>query len=643
MHVFYICLKAFFNVRLVRRLGPVALLATMLSACAGAPAAPTPPPAVTAAPAAPTAAPNAAPTADRAVYRDAQAPVADRVNDLLGRMTIEEKIGQMTQADIAYLKPESDIATSLLGSLLSGGDSDPASNTPEAWANLYDRYQSIALTTRLGIPILYGIDAVHGHNNVLGATIFPQNIGLGATRNPALLKQIGEITAQEMLGTGMRWTFAPCLCVARDERWGRTYESYGENPEIGVSFTTIIDGLQGASLSAPTSVMATAKHFVGDGGTTGGVDQGNTELDEATLRAIHLPPYVEALKRGVGTVMVSYSSFNGQKMHANAHLINDVLKGELGFKGFVISDWGAVKQLPGDYPAQVRAAINAGVDMVMVPDDYKLFISTLRAEVAAGRVPQARIDDAVRRILTKKFELGLFERPKSDRSLAATIGSPEHRAVARDAVRQSLVLLKNDGKLLPLPKTLKKIYVAGKNADDIGNQSGGWTISWQGSSGKITTGTTILQGIRRAVAPDATVTYGAQALNIDSSYDVAIVVAGETPYAEMKGDRPNGLGFDQIDQAALDRVKAAGVPTVVVLVAGRPLVVTERLPDWGALVMAWLPGSEGAGVADVLFGDYKPTGKLPISWPRSEKQLPSHPGDAGYDPLFAYGYGLTYP
>jgi beta-glucosidase len=584
----------------------------------------------------------AAPTADRAVYLDAQAPVADRVKDLLGRMTLDEKIGQMTQADLAYLKPE-DIAASYLGSVLSGGDSDPPSNAPTAWADLYDRFQSIALTTRLKIPILYGIDAVHGNNNILGATVFPHNIGLGATRNPALLEKIGAVTAQEMAGTGIRWTFAPCLCVARDERWGRTYESYGENPEIGESLTTIIDGLQGASLNDPTSVMATAKHWVGDGGTTGGVDQGNTELSEADLRKIHRPPYIAAIKRGVGAVMASFNSWNGQKVHGNAHLITEVLKGELGFKGFVISDWGAVKQLPGDYPSQVRAAINAGVDMVMVPDDYKLFISTLRGEVQAGRVTAARIDDAVARILTRKFELGLFERPKADRSYLATIGSPEHRAVARDAVRQSVVLLKNDNQLLPLPKTLKKIFVAGKNADDIGNQSGGWTISWKGGSGRTIPGTTILKGIRQAVSPDTTVTYGASAINIDKSYDLAIVVIGETPYAEGTGDRPNGLGLDQIDRATLDRVKATGVPTVVVLVSGRPLIVTDRLADWGAFLAAWLPGSEGEGVADVQFGDYKPTGKLPITWPRSNDQLPINVGDASYDPLFPYRFGLTYP
>jgi beta-glucosidase len=349
-------------------LGVLLVGAVSLSACA--PAAPAVP---AQAPAAPTSVQIAtpAPTADRIVYKDPQAPVVDRVNDLLGRMTLDEKIGQMTQADISFLKDESDIAADLLGSLLSGGDSDPSSNTPQAWADLYDRYQSIALTTRLGIPILYGIDAVHGHNNVVGATIFPHNIGLGATRNPALLEQIGEVTAQEVAGTGIRWTFAPCLCVARDERWGRTYESYGENPEIGQSLTTIIDGLQGKSLNSPASVLATAKHWVGDGGTTGGVDQGDTEVDEATLRAIHMPPFAEAIKRGVGAVMVSFSSWNGQKMHGNRHLIAEVLKGELGFTGFVITDWGGIKQLPGDYPSQVRSAINAGVDMVMVPDYYK--------------------------------------------------------------------------------------------------------------------------------------------------------------------------------------------------------------------------------------------------------------------------------
>ncbi|HEX6292398.1 MAG TPA: glycoside hydrolase family 3 N-terminal domain-containing protein [Herpetosiphonaceae bacterium] len=575
------------------------------------------------------------------IYKDPSAPIPDRVADLLTRMTLDEKIGQMTQVDRGSLATEADIATYYLGSILSGGGSAPTPNTPTAWADMYDRYQGIALSTRLGIPIIYGIDAVHGHNNVYGATIFPHNIGLGATRNPALIQQIGRATAEEVAGTGIDWTFAPCLCVARNERWGRTYESYGEDPEIASAMTTIVTGLQGTSLSGPASILATAKHWVGDGGTTGGDDQGNTQISEAELRRLHVVPYVDAIQKGVGSVMISYSSWNGQKLHGHRYLITDVLKGELGFSGFVVSDWAGIDQLPGDYPSDVRTAINAGIDMVMVPHNYTLFTSTLRNEINAGSIPQARIDDAVRRILTKKFELGLFERPYTDRAYTATIGSAAHRAIARDAVRQSLVLLKNTNNILPLAKNAR-IFVAGKNADDIGNQSGGWTISWQGSSGAITPGTTILQGIRNTVAPGTTVTYSKSGRGA-AGHDVAVVVIGEKPYAEGQGDKPSYLGLDQEDKNTLTTVKRTGVPMVVVLVSGRPMIVTNELPDWRGLIAAWLPGTEGQGVADVLFGDYKPTGKLPHSWPRAETQIPINTGDTPYDPLFPYGFGLTYP
>jgi len=604
-----------------------------LQSCSS-PATPTIPPA-TETPALPSATPVP-------LYQDPKASIADRVADLLSRMTLDEKVGQMTQIDRSFLISKADIAKYYLGSLLSGGGSVPTPNTPTAWADMYDGFQSVALSTRLGIPIIYGIDAVHGHNNVYGATIFPHNIGLGATRDPDLVKQVGHITALEVTGTGIDWTFSPCLCVARDERWGRTYESFGEDPALVQSMTTIIDGYQGTDLSADGSILATAKHFAGDGGTTGGIDQGNTVATEADFRALFVTPYEAAVKRNVGSVMVSFSSWNGQKMHGNQHLITDVLKGELGFKGFVVSDWAAVKQLKGDYAAQVSTAINAGIDMVMVPDDYQTFTLTLKNEVNAGHIPMSRIDDAVSRILTKKFELGLFEKPYTNRTYTAQIGSPEHRAVARQAVRESLVLLKNDNHLLPLSKNLKKIFVAGKNADDLGNQSGGWTLTWQGSSGEITVGTTILQGITETVSADTTVTYDREANGLDSSYNAAIVVIGETPYAEGKGDA-RSLELDAIDQNVLQKVKASGVPMVVVLVSGRPLIVTDQLPDWGAFVAAWLPGTEGQGVADVLFGDYKPTGKLPHSWPRSMDQLPINVGDKNYDPLFPFGFGLTYP
>lgn len=577
-------------------------------------------------------------------YQDPSQPVATRVADLLSRMTLDEKIGQMTQVERTALTTQSDIATYNLGSLLSGGGSAPATNTATGWADMYDGYQRTALTNRLGIPIIYGIDAVHGHNNVKGATVFPHNIGLGATRDPALVQQIGQATAEEVAGTGIDWTFAPCLCVARNERWGRTYESFGEDPTIAQSMTTIITGFQGTVLGGTsTSILATAKHFVGDGGTSGGVDQGNTQLSEADLRQIHLAPFVDAVQRGVGSVMISYSSWNGVKMHGNAYLITTVLKGELGFSGFVVSDWAGIDQIDGASgfsASDVRSSINAGIDMVMVPTNYVGFQATLKSEVTSGRVALTRIDDAVRRILTKKFQLGLFERPLTDRTWTSTVGSAAHRALARQAVRESLVLLKNDG-ILPLSKSAR-IFVAGKNADDIGNQSGGWTVSWQGASGPTTTGTTILQGIRAAVAPGTVVDFNASGRGA-AGHDVAIVVLGEKPYAEGKGDRTDGLTLDRTDLGTLSTIARTGVPIVVVVVSGRPLVVTSELASWRGLIAAWLPGTEGGGVADVLFGDDRPTGKLPQSWPRAASQVPINVGDATYDPLFAFGFGLTYP
>ena len=579
-------------------------------------------------------------------YQDPALPADQRAADLLARMTLDEKIGQMTQPDRSVMTNIDDMATYGIGSLLSGGGSAPSSNTPAAWADMVDRFQTAALRSRLGIPMLYGIDAVHGHNNVVGAVIFPHNIGLGAARNPALARQIGAITAEEVYATGIRWTFSPCLCVARDERWGRTYESFGEDPELATLLAPIIDGYQGARLSDRNSVLATAKHYIADGGTrwgssSTGLNEGDTVLSEAELRRIHLPPYVEAIRRNVGSVMPSYSSWNGTKMHAQRYLLTDVLKGELGFSGFIISDWAAIDQIPGDYNSDVRTAINAGVDMVMVPYDYKRFISTLRTEVQAGAIGQARIDDAVRRILIKKFELGLFEQPFADRANIAAIGSQAHRDIARQAVRESLVLLKNANNLLPLSTTPGRVLVAGKSADDIGLQSGGWTISWQGSSGNITPGTSILQGIRANVAAGTQVTY---IRNPDagqvSGYNVGIVVVGETPYAEGQGD--NGtLTLAAEDSAAVQQVCAA-MPCVVVLVSGRPLIINTQLSQANAFVAAWLPGTEGAGVAEVLFGKAGFTGKLPISWPRSVSQLPINVGDASYDPLFPYGFGLSY-
>ncbi|GAA4562984.1 glycoside hydrolase family 3 N-terminal domain-containing protein [Micromonospora coerulea] len=575
-------------------------------------------------------------------YQDPTLPVATRVADLLARMTLDEKIGQMTQAERGSVT-QADLTTYRLGSILSGGGSAPTPNTPTAWADMYDGFQRAALATPLAIPMIYGVDAVHGHNNVSGATIFPHNIGLGATRDPVLVQQIGQAVAEEVSGTGVDWDFAPCLCVARNDRWGRTYESFGETPDLPSDMSTLVTGLQGATLGGPSSVLATAKHYLGDGGTTGGDDQGDTQLTEAELRAVHLPPFQAAVQRGVGSVMISYSSWNGVKLHGNQYLITTVLKGELGFTGFVVSDWNGIDQIDGAggfTAAEVTAAVNAGIDMVMVPSAWKTFITTLRAEVQNGHVPLSRIDDANRRILTKKFELGLFERPYTDRSLTPTVGNAAHRALARQAVRESQVLLKNADGVLPLARDNNKIFVAGKNADNIGNQSGGWTISWQGSSGNITPGTTILQGIRAAVGPTTTVTYNQRGTGIDRTYRAAIAVVGETPYAEGQGDRTGSMSLDREDLRTISTLRNAGVPVIVVLVSGRPLDIATELPAWNALLASWLPGTEGAGVTDVLFGA-APTGKLPMTWMNAVSQQPINAGD-GQVPLFAQGYGLTY-
>lgn len=561
-----------------------------------------------------------------------------RVEDLLSRMTLEEKIGQMVQAERNSASP-ADVKNYFLGSILSGGGSTPTPNTPQAWADMYDAYQQAALSTRLGIPIIYGVDAVHGHNNVYGATIFPHNIGIGAANDPALTEKIGRIVAKEVRATGPNWTFAPALSVPRNDSWGRTYEGFGEEPGlVGKLGKHYILGFQGADARGE-HIVACAKHWVGDGGTVNGIDQGDTRCSEAELRAVHMAPYLPALEAGVKTIMVSFSSWNGEKCHAGEYLLTDVLKNELGFNGFIVSDWNAVQQLSFSFSRAVELSVNAGIDMFMIPYDWREFIFTLKTLVDKGLVSMSRIDDAVRRILTVKLASGLFEQPFTDRRLSAAFGSAAHRAVAREAVRKSLVLLKNNG-VLPLRKNTPKILVAGKNADNIGHQCGGWTISWQGDGGNITPGATILQGIQDAVSPDTTVTFSEDGTGA-AEHDVAVVVIGETPYAEGQGNT-NNLSLDHQDRAVLDRVKKAGIPTVVILVSGRPRLVTDRLKDWDALVAAWLPGTEGAGVADVIFGDYDFTGKLPCTWPADNTQVGMNVGDSDYNPLFPFGYGLTY-
>jgi beta-glucosidase len=579
-----------------------------------------------------------------------------RARALLGTMTLDEKIGQMTQAEQHQLQNLKDVQAYFLGSVLSGGNSDPKTNSLQDWTDTYDRLQSEALKTRLRIPILYGVDAVHGHNNVVGAVVFPHNIGLGATRNAKLVEEISRITAAEVRATGIQWTFAPCVAVVRDERWGRTYESFSEDPQLVATLgEAAVRGLQGPSLDDPLRVLACAKHYVGDGGTAWGtgmpskdapggrfpLDQGDVRLSEAELRRLHLPGYVTAIGAGVGTIMPSYSSWNGEKSSGSRRLLTEILKGELGFEGFLISDYNALDQLPGDDRSDIKQSINAGMDMVMVPGKYRDFFATLKSLVEAGEVPRARIDDAVLRILRVKYAMGLFEEsrpPLADRRLHARFGSAEHRDLARRAVRESVVLLKNERRALPVAKSAKRIHVAGASADDIGRQCGGWTITWQGEAGAITKGTTILAGMRAAAGTGTQVTYARDGSGAAGA-DVGVVVVGEAPYAEFFGDRAD-LSLSADDRAAISNVKQAGVPLVVVVVSGRPLILGDAAESADAIVAAWLPGSEGQGVADVLFGGYKPTGKLSFTWPRTTEQIPINVGDATYNPLYPYGFGL---
>lgn len=609
-------------------------------------------------------------------YLDPRLSTKKRVADLLKRMTLAEKVGQMTQAERGNVTGDPAVIAELgLGSVLSGGGSTPAENTPEAWADAIDGFQTQALATRLQIPLIYGVDSVHGHGNLNGATILPHNIGLGATRDPLLVARAERMVATETRATGIPWTFAPCVCVVRDDRWGRTYESFGEHPALAsVLGAAAVAGFQGKDLESNRSVLATAKHFVGDGDTTFGtgegdytIDQGITEQSRRHVEQVDLPPYAAALKAGVGSVMPSFSSVdwtddglgNPLKMHANRELITGWLKQKQGFDGFVISDWQGIHQIPplaDDSPTtgQIVTSVNAGVDMFMEPSQFERFHTRLVAAVRDGQVKEARIDDAVSRILAAKFELGLFEEPFADRSHADEIGSAEHRAIAREAVAKSQVLLKNNRRALPLDDR-DSIYVAGRNADDLGNQAGGWTGTWQGFSGDVTAGTTILEGIR-AAADD--VTFSEDASAPTDGADVGVVVVGETPYAEGFGDvggpewawdpadggvprEEKSMSLQPGDAAVVDKV-CAEIPTCVVLVvSGRPQVLTDQLGSIDALVASWLPGTEGAGVADVLFGDRKFTGRLPVSWPRSADDPVVNVGDRDYDPLFPFGWGLT--
>ncbi|XP_044481657.1 beta-glucosidase BoGH3B-like [Mangifera indica] len=594
-------------------------------------------------------------------YKDPTQLIGVRIKDLMKRMTMEEKIGQMTQIERNVSSAEV-MKKYFIGSLLSGGGSVPAPKaSAKAWVKMVNGFQKAALSTRLGIPMIYGIDAVHGHNNVYKATIFPHNIGLGATRDPELVTRIGVATALEVRATGIQYAFAPCIAVCRDPRWGRCYESYSEDPNIVRAMTEIILGLQGDVPVGPrrgfpfvagkTKVAACAKHFVGDGGTINGIDENNTVIDRHGLFSIHMPAFSDSIAKGVSTVMVSYSSWNGVKMHANRDLITGYLKNTLCFRGFVISDWEGIDRITSpphvNYTYSIEMAINAGIDMVMATDKYTEFIDGLTSLVKKNVILMSRIDDAVKRILRVKFVMGLFENPLTDYSLLDQLGSQEHRELAREAVRKSLVLLKNgasaDQPLLPLPKKASKILVAGTHADNLGYQCGGWTIEWQGLSGNsITSGTTILTAIENTVDRQTEVVFeeNPKANFVKSNnFSYAIVVVGEYPYAEMKGDNQN-LTIPDPGLSTITNVCGA-VKCVVVVISGRPVVLEPYVSSMDALVAAWLPGSEGLGVTDVLFGDYGFTGKLPRTWFKTVDQLPMNVGDEHYDPLFPFGFGLT--
>jgi beta-glucosidase len=588
------------------------------------------------------------------------------VDTLVRRMTLAEKIGQMTQVDKRAVQP-SDVAECFLGSVLSGGGSNPEPNDPENWAAMVHSFRDAALKTRLAIPLLYGVDGVHGHSNVVGATIFPHNIGLGATRDPDLLWRIGRATALELAATGVYWDFAPCVAVPQDLRWGRTYEGYSQRTQLVSRLTTAyLTGLQGDDLAAPDSVLACPKHFIADGGTTWGttprynwlgnywqavderyqIDQGDAQMDEQTLFEVHLPPYLAAIEAGARSIMVSFSSWNGDKMHAHYHLLTEVLKGRFGFSGFLVSDWAAIDQLAADYEACVVAAINAGLDMIMVPFKYQRFTSTLTKAVKSGQVSLQRIDDAVRRILTVKYELGLFQNSAADEPAINVVGADDHRQLAREAVRKSLVMLKNDGDLLPLAKETGHIIVAGPAADSVGLQCGGWTIEWLGGEGNITEGTTLLQALRQTVSPGTRLNYRVTG-RFPASFqaDVGIVCLHELPYAEGVGDRPD-LNLDGQQIALLQRVRARCRRLVVIIFSGRPLIIADQLPLAEAWIAAWLPGTEGQGISDLLFGDYRPVGKLSYAWPRSMKQVQLSSDErlaaGASEPLFPFGHGLTF-
>jgi len=588
-------------------------------------------------------------------------------------MTLDQKIGQMTQPERMACTPE-DVKAYHLGSVLSGGGSCPGENKPADWVDMNDAYWVASMEEdeqHLAIPLIYGVDAIHGNSNVLGATVFPHNIGLGATRDPDLLKRIAQATAREILACGVDWTFAPTLAVARNDHWGRTYESYSEDTQLVTSYAApFVEGMQ--SDLGDDGVAACVKHWVGDGGTTHGIDQGETTLSLGELRDVHMRPYQPAIDAGVLTVMASFNSWNGDKCHGHKQLLTDVLKDEMGFEGFIISDWDGIDYLSEDYYDAVGKGVNAGIDMFMVSVEWIEFISHVRNHVLNGTVSMQRIDDAVRRILLTKFAAGLFEKPRPQErpwSNSDSFGADQHREIAREAVRKSMVLLKNQDELLPLKKQAR-ILVAGKSADNRGHQCGGFTVAWQGvqDNESIVGGTSVWEGIKNQAA-NAVLSEDGLGLDADPTlHDVAVVVIGERPYAEGMGDvrygdnvlveagsqikglmkilEPYGRTLELAeshpeDLATIKNISSRGVPVIAVLLSGRPLIINKELDEVASFVAAWLPGSEGQGVADVLLGDFDFQGKLSFSWPK-EAKAELNVGDQNYDPLFPFGFGLNY-
>ncbi|MFC4584907.1 glycoside hydrolase family 3 protein [Sphaerisporangium corydalis] len=585
-----------------------------------------------------------------------------RIAKIVAGMTLAEKIGQMTQPEISAITP-AEVAQYFIGSVLNGGGSWPGGDkhaTPKAWLDLADAYWQASTGTRTKIPVIWGIDAVHGNNNVYGATLFPHNIGLGAAHDPCLVRDIGAATAEQIHATGQDWAFAPTLAVVRDDRWGRTYEGFSEDPRITRAYGyEAVRGLQGGNSHGigGKGVIATAKHYIGDGGTLKGTDQGVNPSSEADMINIHGQGYYGALAAGAQTVMASFNSWtnadlgiNEGKMHGSKLALTDILKQKMGFDGVVVSDWNGIGQVTGCTNSSCARAVNAGIDVVMVPNDWKAFITNTTAQVQSGEIPIARVNDAVTRILRVKMRAGVFgARKPSARALAGSADALQAKRLARQAVRESQVLLKNNGKVLPLVSG-SKVLVVGKSADSMQNQSGGWTLSWQGTgntNADFPNGTTVLAGLREALGA-ADVTFSETADGVDpSAYDAVIAVIGETPYAEGVGD----LGRRTLeaaklypgDLAVLDKVHGKGAPVVTVYLSGRPMYVNKELNRSEAFVAAWLPGTEGAGVADLLVRSRHRdgyTGKLSYSWPKSACQTPLNPGTADYDPLFPLGYGL---